>query len=396
MDSIYIFFAVNYFAQGMSGLVYEPISYLLKDKLGLNAGQSSVFIFWMTLPFLVKPVLGLLSDLVPFRGRRRGPHIMAVSALACAAWLTLAAQRSWSYAPLLALLMLVNAAVVMSDVVCDGVMVEQGKEGDKTGIYQAFKLAVMYGSLIVTGMGAGWLASHVSYSRIFALAAVFPALVFAASFWAREPVVADAPRQGWRALAGMAKERRFWMLGAVIFLWSFFPFLGTAQFYYQSQTLKLSPVFIGFLSTLAGVSGVVGAGLYGRVVGRVWSTKTLVRAAVLVGCPLSLLYLFYLGPVSVTVVEFVWGAAGVFFRLALIDLAAKSCPVFGEATAFAAYMAFFSLAEAVSNMVGGRLYDRLPAHLSFLPDPVYGTVAVLALVGSLCTLSCWWLLPYLE
>src|SRR5438270_9353396 len=100
MDRIYLFFALNYLAQGLSGAVYEPISYLLKDGLKLDAGASSVFVFWITLPFLLKPLFGLVTDLLPVGRLRRRPHLILVSAVAAAAWLRLASLKSYSYWPL--------------------------------------------------------------------------------------------------------------------------------------------------------------------------------------------------------------------------------------------------------------------------------------------------------
>ena len=41
-DRIYLFFAVNYFAQGMGGLAYEPVSYYLKDALGLGPSEAGL------------------------------------------------------------------------------------------------------------------------------------------------------------------------------------------------------------------------------------------------------------------------------------------------------------------------------------------------------------------
>jgi predicted MFS family arabinose efflux permease len=94
------------------------------------------------------------------------------------------------------------------------------------------------------------------------------------------------------------------------------------------------------------------------------------------------------------IVTFVTGSVGVALRLALMDLAAQSCPEGAEATAFAAYMSVFNLAASVSNTAGGNLYEALKSKLAFLPDPTYGSMAVLTLIGSSCTLACWPLLRY--
>ncbi|MDE1976982.1 MAG: MFS transporter, partial [Elusimicrobia bacterium] len=219
---------------------------------------------------------------------------------------------------------------------------------------------------------------------------------FAASVFSRERDFSAKGAARFAILKPLLKDRKFWILGLVVFLWSFYPFLGTAQFYYQSDVLKFGPVFIGFLTTLSGILGVLAAAFYARGVGRFWSTRSLVRGAVLFGCPLSLLFAFYLGPVSAIAVTVVWGLVGVFFRLSLMDLAAQLCPPYAEATAFAVYMAAFDLAEAGSNAVGGRLYDGLRAEFSWCPHPAYAAVLGLCAIGACCTLSCWWLLPYLD
>lgn len=392
-NPIYFFFAINYFAQGMSGLVYEPISYLLKDGLKLSAAQSSTFIWWMTLPFLIKPVFGLLSDYLPIRGFRRKPHIAIVAGSAALAWAALAFRPGAGYYGLLALLVLVNVGVAASDVICDGVMVEQGKAEGKTGLFQAVQIGTLYAALVITGLGGGWLAAHVSMRKNFALAAIFPAMIALSSFWTRESGEKKRSLPGGGELLGLLRDRKFWAISAFIFLWSFYPFLGTAEFYYQSDVLKLSPVFIGLLDTLGGFAGVAGAAFYGRVIGRRFKTADLIKGAVLVYGPLSLLFLLYLGPVSVAIVTVVLGVAGVAFRLALMDLAAQSCPKGAEATAFAAYMSVFNLAASASNAAGGHLYEVFKRIFSAQANPAYLAIAALTFVGTTCTFSCWWLLP---
>jgi predicted MFS family arabinose efflux permease len=241
-------------------------------------------------------------------------------------------------------------------------------------------------------LGGGWLTTHVSMRSNFLLAGALTLLIVVSAVWARESDVEQAPKKGAAGLAVLLTHRKFWALSAFIFLWSFYPFLGTAQFYYQSDALKLTPQFIGFLNTLGGVAGALGAVAYGRLVGKVFSTAALVRAAVVLGAPLALGYLFFLGPWSTAAATFVVGFFSVGFRLAVMDLAAQSCPEWAEATAFAAYMAVFNLAASASNTVGGNGYDWLrsgPAHFT-----AYGAAAALIAVGGLCTAACWPLLRF--
>ena len=392
---LYGFFAVVYFAEGMAGLAYEPVGYLLKDVLHLGPGRSAAFIAWMTLPLTVKPLFGLITDLLPWSGRRRVPHMIAVSLLTTAGWSLLAFTRGYRYGPTLALLLLVNVGFVLLDVVCDGVMVERGQDRGKTGPYQAVQIGTLYATLILTGLGGGWLAAHASYKSVFLVAAVFPLLTALSAFWIDEPCVGRVPEaaaRGWAGLKTLAVDPRAWAVAAAIFLWDFCPFLGTAQFYYQSVALKLSPEFIGLITTVGGLAGVAGAALFGRWSSRSGGTETIARLSVSLGGCLSLLYLFYVGPWSTLILTVLFSLTGVVFRLAWMDLAARACPEGAEATAFAAFMAVFNIAASASNWAGGALYERLAA--SRTP---YFAMAALSLAGTACTFACWpllrWALP---
>ncbi|MBI5629493.1 MAG: MFS transporter [Elusimicrobia bacterium] len=385
---LYLFFALNYLAQGLGGIVYEPISYLLKDSLGLSAGQSAVFIGWMTFPFLLKPLFGVLSDLCAYKGRRRRPLLRLLSGLAALAWICLALRGRHSYVPLLAALIMANVGLVAADVACDAVMVEQGKKTRKTGIYQAVQIGVLYASLVFTGLGGGWLSAHMPIARIFLMASIFPLMILWSSRWSREGLAPAPARRGLSGILSLLKGGRFWALSLFIFLFNFYPFLGTAQFYYQSEFLKLSPIFIGSLSTLAGLAGAMGAGFYARSASKLISPILLLRVGVLAGGPLSLLYLLYLGPISAAALTLLFGFSGVVFRLALMDLAAQSCPDHAEASSFALYMSVFNLAAWASNMAGGKLYDVLRGHWATGSHADYQAMAALTLIGTASTLCC--------
>jgi predicted MFS family arabinose efflux permease len=387
---LYGFFAVCYFAEGMAGLAYEPVDYLLKDVMHLGPAQAALFITWMTLPLTIKPIFGLLTDMLPWAGKRRKPHMIAVTMITSVGWGLLAFLKGYRYGPSLAILILINVGFVLSDIVCDGVMVERGKESGKTGPYQAVQIGTLYATLILTGLGGGWLAAHASYKAIFLLAALFPLTAMAAAVWIDEPEVGgveETAARGWGGIKTLLRDPRAWAIAAAIFLWDFCPFLGTAQFYYQSVALKLSPVFIGGLSTVGGIAGVAGAALFGRLSAKPGGTERLARWSVSAGGALTLLYVFYVGAWSTMILTVLFSLTGVIFRLAWMDLAARACPKGAEATAFAAFMAVFNIAAAASNGIGGAFYEKLSAS-----HGAYAAMVVLSGVGTACTFACWPLL----
>ncbi|MEK7233148.1 MAG: MFS transporter, partial [Elusimicrobiota bacterium] len=357
---------------------------------GLGPAQAAAFVAWMTLPLTIKPLFGLLTDFLPWTGKRRRPHLIAVSLIASFGWLMLAGLKSPRYGAALLLLILVNVGFVLSDVVCDGVMVERGKERGTTGLFQAVQIGTLYATLVVTGFGGGWLAQHAPYRRIFVVAAALPLLTAISAIWMDEAHVGDLKEtatRGWEGLSGMFLDTKAWAVALGIFLWSFCPFLGTAQFYYQSEALRLSPMFIGGLSSASGLAGIAGAALFTRLTGG--GTDKVARASIWIGAPLSLLYVFYRGPLSIVILTVLFSLTGVVFRLAWMDLAAKSCPEGAEATAFAAYMAIFNIAASASNTFGGALYERLTAS-----QGAYPAMVLLSLVGTAGTAAAWPCLRY--
>src|SRR5712692_2467410 len=85
-----ILFAVVYFSQGLYYVPNQVLVLFLKEHLGLSAAQVGTFELIVLVPWVIKPVYGLLSDSVPIFGRRRKSYFLLSSALATVAGLALA------------------------------------------------------------------------------------------------------------------------------------------------------------------------------------------------------------------------------------------------------------------------------------------------------------------
>jgi predicted MFS family arabinose efflux permease len=400
---LYLFFIATYFAQGMVGIAYEPISYLLKDVLKLSASQSATFVAWMAAPFLFKPFMGLITDGLPLGGLRRRPYLIGASLATALGWGLLAGMGEYRYMPTLILLTLVNVGIAFSDVLCDGVMVEKGKSSGKTGTFQAAQIGTLYLTLLATGIGGGWLARHAPYRVIFALTSLFPLLILISAWNVPERQVPAAPRQAKLLAQGIAKllaQPSFWAMSIIILLFNFSPFKGTPMFYYQNDTLHFGKIFIGTLMSVSGVAGVLGAAVFWKILNRDITlfgykihldTLTLIRFSVLLGAPLTLLYLAYRGETSALILTALFGFVGVIMRLALMDLAARCCPAEAEATGFAIFMSVFNLAALSSNTLGARFFDAWKGNWG-----AHGAMAGLIAVNVVGIALCWPLLRTLK
>src|SRR5579872_7381723 len=150
---LYFFFFINYFVQSAVGIAYEPMNYLLKDHLKLSPGQAAGFFAWATLPMLFKPAYGFITDFMPIGGYRRKPHLALGALVAAGAFFSLALESHYTYLGLLGPIAISCLALAFADVVCGGLLVEYGKEGDETGRYQALHIGALYFSVIVVGVG---------------------------------------------------------------------------------------------------------------------------------------------------------------------------------------------------------------------------------------------------
>jgi MFS family permease len=121
-----ILFAVVYFAQGMWSLPNQSLTITLKER-GLSAGQVATFFSFGIIPWLIKPVYGLLSDCVPLFGRRRKSYLLLTSALAAGAGLAMGLAAPHSYWWLVGLITVMGLGLAFTDVLVDALMVENGK-----------------------------------------------------------------------------------------------------------------------------------------------------------------------------------------------------------------------------------------------------------------------------
>jgi MFS family permease len=356
-----LLFGVVYFAQGMWYLPNQPITIVLKER-GLSAGEVATFFSITWVPWLIKPVYGLISDFVPLWGRRRKSYLVLTSALAAGAGSVLAVAGDHGYWRLAILFTGMGLGLAFTDVLVDALMVETGRPRGLTGAFQSVQWAAIYGAAVIVGILGGWLAEHRNLHLAFAVASCFPlvSLVMTMRFIREAPASADreAFRQTWAAIRETARARDVWVVAGFIFFFNFSPSFGPALIYYQTDHLKFSQQFIGLLDALAAVAAVVGAAIYAPLSRRV-PLKRLIVLAITTAVVGTLAFLLYRDRASAIAINIAFGSVGMITQLAFLDLAAKSAPRRVEATFFALLMSVFNGGTQVSQITGGYLYDWL-------------------------------------
>jgi MFS family permease len=308
------FIAWVYFVQGSGGIVGIAEALILREQLGLDFAQMGLIAAASIIPWSIKPLYGLLTDLVPIGGFRRRPYLHFAPLLAVAGYIWIALYAD-SFITFLIPLVVANVGLGITDVATDGFIVESSTKENVArlqGITQAsirvaaFFASFFSGLLIFRGI----LEPH----QVFYIAATLPLFTVIFSFWVREQRVSDADENAARhelsppflvtliasftliianlafgdGLADITQLPKlfwnvaswgsffawmtayFWKLKQMklasgmiflamlfILLWRFNPGAGSPMFFYLKDVLKISEETLGFINTSSQVASIL-------------------------------------------------------------------------------------------------------------------------------------------
>ena len=117
-----IVYAVEGIGQAKSGIIWQPLSYFLKETRGWGPVEISAALAVLDVPWIIKPLYGLISDFLPIAGYRRRSWLLLAS-LAVSAAFAYVALGATAGAMIPALVMTAIAMAVMSTV-CGALLVE--------------------------------------------------------------------------------------------------------------------------------------------------------------------------------------------------------------------------------------------------------------------------------
>jgi len=389
-----IVFASVYFfsSNGLGALPLLAVNFLLKDGARLTPEQLAYFQAVTLIAWVIKPLWGLISDLLPIFGSRRKSYLMFTSLFSAAAWLILAFLPDPGIVRLLLLfLTLIYMAYAFQDVVTDGLMVETGQPLNMTGQFQSIQWAAVYTAMVLTSFAGGWVAELaqkglLSYRIIFGMTAVFPLLTAVIVFFlVREPLRIHPEKEAELGLRDIVRHRGIWILSFFLFLWNFSPSFGAPFFYYIVDTLKFTASFLGLLQAVTSAGALLGSVLYGLVFSR-FPVRKFLLVAVLVGVLSTLSYFVYFAPWLIAhsaalkglalVMNFLLGAASAVIFLALLNLAARTSPQYAGGTVFALLMSFYNLGQMGSSALGGFLFSRIGLEPLILVSAAFSLLAL--------------------
>lgn len=367
VDRLLWFFALVYIVEGLGqvvGLVLQPLTYYLKQVHGWTPLQVTAFFTVFNLPWVIKPLYGLVSDFLPLLGYRRKSYLLIANAAGIAGFLWVTQIETPSV--LVFALMVTAYAMAISSTLCGAVLVENGQKLRESGRFVNqqwlwFNVAAMAAAIV-----GGQLVQHLPPASALHVAAaivgVSPIAVIAGTlFLIPEQKVAinlAGMRETARGLVAAFSRRELWVIAVFIFLYYFSPGFATPLYYHMTDHLKFSQGYIGILSSIASAGWVIGALLYRRVLGGL-TLKGLLNVSIAFGTVTTLAYLLLFNESSAAALNFFSGFSAMLATVATLTLAADYCPPRAEGFAFAALMSIINLATTLADNVGAFLYTNM-------------------------------------
>ncbi len=391
-----------YFVQGILGLARLAVSFFLKDELLLSPAQVSAMLGIVSLPWIIKPVFGFVSDGLPIFGYRRRPYLILSGLLGAISWISLATVVHTAIAATLAI-GLSSLSVAVSDVIVDSLVVERARvesQADAGSLQSLCWGASALGGLI-TAYFSGLLLEHFTTRTVFLITASFPLLVSAIAW-----LIAETPmkkksddfahgddlsiKKQLKQLRQAITQKAIWLPTAFVFIWQATPTADSAFFFFTTNELHFQPEFLGRVRLVTSVAALVGVWIFQRFLKTVpfrvifaWST---VMSAAL-GMTMLLLvthtnraigiddHWFSLGDNLVLTVM------GQIAYMPVLVLSARLCPPGVEATLFALLMSVFNLAGLASYELGAGLM-----HLLGINENNFELLWLLVIITNLSTL----------
>lgn len=362
----YLMFLVGayYFLQAMGGnpgLHGQALQKTIKEIWHYSPSESAAFFAFLTIPWMIKPLYGMVSDFFPILGLRRKSYFVLTSILVASSYV-LIGWVSFSENTLKFLFFSAAISIAFSDVLCDAVMVEKGQLLNATAKLQSSQWFALGLAGIIIAFTKGYIAEYYSLSQAVRFSLLAPIVVIIFTFFvlreSRARYPKETTRQAWQGIKEAIRLKPLWAAAFFIFLFQMSPSFGSALYYYEKDVLKFSDVLIGYIDTVGSIGFVTGTLFFGIISARL-SYNKLLRAVILSGVTSTLAFLFFVNVFSAFLVMTFAGIISAIAFLGILNIAAKICPRYAEGTIFALLMSVSNFGSQIGGIIGGKLYETI-------------------------------------
>lgn len=386
----------NFFMWTVCGMPGLAAMFYLQQNLGLQPWEFGFTSHVATLPWIVKPLWGILCDLNPIGGERRRSYILLSCIVYAGAWSSMASGRADLTATVVALF-LSSLAMAVADVAVDAMVVDvvRTERGADVGNMQArIALARTLGSAAGSGISFVYFVVQNDPLHLFAATSGAAWLLLVGALLC----LRDSKPREMRAYerSGCCKtlcqhlgkcvetlrQREVYGPIAFVVLWGCVPCSGTGMWYYITESSKhgglgMPKSVVALINIASGVAAAVGIAMYRKIMHTV-SLRRFLAVAIVVTAALSLAPIVVIegwnGDVSP--IWFIFGddvLLSAMFRVTLLPISiicASRCPSGAEGTVYAGMMSIVNAAEMLGDLLG----SALTAELGIVRDTSSGIV----------------------
>lgn len=376
--------AIVYFVQGVLGLARLAVSFFLKDDLHLDPAETAIISGVSSLPWLIKPLYGFISDSIPLFGYRRRSYLILSGLLGALSWSLMASFVDSKYSAAFCIL-LGSLSVAFSDVVVDSMVVERarGESQSTSGSLQSLCWGSSAFGGIVSAYFSGSLVDTYGVRFVFGVTSFLPLMTSAVAVLVKEQAV--FPSRGHNAMISTSgfiessKQKLLQLWTAVrqpeiffptlfIFLWQATPHSESAMFFFTTNKLGFTPEFLGRVKLVTSVASLIGVGVYNTFLKNV-PLRKLFFVTTIIGSVMGMTQV-----VLVTGLNRQFGISDEWFSVGdsliitvlsqasfmpVLVLAARLCPSGMEATLFATLMSISNGGSVTGGLLGAGLTQLL-------------------------------------
>ncbi|XP_020579692.1 folate-biopterin transporter 1, chloroplastic isoform X2 [Phalaenopsis equestris] len=376
--------AVVYFVQGVLGLARLAVSFYLKDDLHLDPAETAVISGFASLPWLVKPLYGFISDSFPLFGYHRRSYLILSGLLGAFSWSLMATFVDSKYGAA-ACILLGSFSVAFSDVVVDSMVVERarGESQSTSGSLQSLCWGSSAFGGIVSSYFSGSLIDAYGVRFVFGVTAILPLMTSVVAILVKEQAMAsvrgynmstsglsllESCKQSISQLWNSVRQPEIFLPSLFIFLWQATPHSDSAMFYFTTNKLGFTPEFMGRVKLVTSVASLVGVGTYNTFLKNV-PLRKIFLATTIIGSVVGMTQVLLVTGLNREFgISDQWFAIGDSLIITVLSqasfmpvlvLAARLCPAGMEATLFATLMSISNGGSVSGGLMGAGLTQLL-------------------------------------
>lgn len=369
--------------QGFSGSFFKVVSdYYWKDVQKVQPSAVQLYSGLYTIPWVMKPIWGLLTDVFPVRGFRRRPYFVLAGVVGALSAVAVALDGGMSAAAAVGCLMGLSAAVAIADVTIDACIARNSIEirALASDLQSLCGFCSSVGALLGYS-SSGFFVHHLGPQGALGLLAVPPALLVVLGFFIYEQrtISSHSEKKAVEklgvAMKGMYKTIKFpqvWRPSLYMYL-SLALSISTheGQFYWYTDP-KAGPAFsqefVGIIYAIGAMASIVGVLIYHKTLKDHPFRNILFLAQLLYGVSGMIDLIFILrwnlalgipDYFFVVMEECVHRIVSRIRWMPMIVLSSRLCPLGIEGTFFALLMCIDSLGGLSSKWGGGMVLHLL-------------------------------------